>query len=456
MALEDARSENDNESRPTAVVDRRQLLLDAGWELFQNLPLTSIFSGITTAAVAAKAGVTTGSFFHHFPNAAAFADALVLQHAELKTPSLSNFRALTDIGPDEEIDGNTFVHRIANELWQVHLESSSYEADMIRVLTLWTHRSARLSNPVERYEIAGDVVLDVIQTRERIASSTWRELMKRGNFEFISGFTVAEAAMVLTALFDGLAIRHAVDPDAVSNTIYADIAWIITNAITGPRQTTHVPNGHLHPREVHGGTRSNKTNLSPQAQSGARRRSESKVQVLQHCADMFDDGWESVTVTDIAQSAKVSAQTVINVFGNVRMVAATSFAHHLVSISVAASTSAFATPEVELAAILESLAESSSRDPHPARALLSERLILNSRPHIGTQGLNVRMEVPLDRLIVRPLVDLGLSNDDAASTADMLINFVIGRSLGRTSNHLQTAELAIRLIDIPTPQATNA
>ena len=61
---------------PTAQ-DPRARLVQAGLELVDELPLPKVFAGATTAKVAAAAGVTTGSFFHHFASHAEFVDALV-------------------------------------------------------------------------------------------------------------------------------------------------------------------------------------------------------------------------------------------------------------------------------------------------------------------------------------------------------------------------------------------
>ena len=58
---------------PTASPSER--LVAAGLRVLDELPLPKVLAGATTAAVATEAGVTTGSFFHHFATAAAFADA---------------------------------------------------------------------------------------------------------------------------------------------------------------------------------------------------------------------------------------------------------------------------------------------------------------------------------------------------------------------------------------------
>ena len=62
--------------------DPRERLVAAGLRVLDELPLSKAFAGARTAAIAAEAGVTTGSFFHHFANAAEFADALVLSFIE--------------------------------------------------------------------------------------------------------------------------------------------------------------------------------------------------------------------------------------------------------------------------------------------------------------------------------------------------------------------------------------
>ncbi len=62
--------------KPIAEGDPRDRLLRAGLEMVDDLSLSKSFAGVTTAKVAAAAGVTTGSFFHHFDTHAEFVDAL--------------------------------------------------------------------------------------------------------------------------------------------------------------------------------------------------------------------------------------------------------------------------------------------------------------------------------------------------------------------------------------------
>ena len=61
----------------TGTEDPRARLVRAGLEVIDELPLPKVLAGATTAAVAERAGVTTGSFFHHFRSAAEFADAMI-------------------------------------------------------------------------------------------------------------------------------------------------------------------------------------------------------------------------------------------------------------------------------------------------------------------------------------------------------------------------------------------
>ena len=50
----------------------RDDLVRAGVELLDQLPWSGSLAGVTTAAVAEQAGVTTGSFFHHFRNSSRY------------------------------------------------------------------------------------------------------------------------------------------------------------------------------------------------------------------------------------------------------------------------------------------------------------------------------------------------------------------------------------------------
>lgn len=69
--------------------DTRLALLAAGRDLFAKKG----FSGATTAEIAARAGVTEGAFFHHFPNKKAlFASAFELLERELAVRAMAQAR----------------------------------------------------------------------------------------------------------------------------------------------------------------------------------------------------------------------------------------------------------------------------------------------------------------------------------------------------------------------------
>ncbi len=168
---------------------------------------------------------------------------------------------------------------------------------------------------------------------------------------------------------------------------------------------------------------------------------------------MFGPGWEAVSTSQVAARAGVSNQTIVNLFGSPRGVAAATFGRFVGEIRQAgtepsddAGRAAAAGPLERLARTLERLAVAVDADPEAARALLGERLAIGLRHRAQLIDMDIRLEVPLAESIVTRLVQLDLGGEEPLDVATMLINFVIAQALMRPRRHRETAELAMRLV----------
>jgi len=161
---------------------------------------------------------------------------------------------------------------------------------------------------------------------------------------------------------------------------------------------------------------------------------------------LFEDGWEDVPVSDVAEAAGVANQTVINLFGGVQGVAAATFSRHTATIrSVAAGTRELA-PGPSLELVLTRLAECVRIDPEPARALLAERIATSLHQGGELSDMDIRLEVPLADSVVTALSRMVLEPFEIIDIASMLINFVLVQSLSGSSDEAAIAAMAMRLL----------
>ena len=110
----------------------------------------------------------------------------------------------------------------------------------------------------------------------------WNLLLDGIGRTFLDPFDLDRIAVALTALFEGLLARQQVDPDAVDDALFSDVATALAASLTVPLGsrirladladlTELADSGTVD--GIRGAQRGD-PNLSPQARSGARRRRE--------------------------------------------------------------------------------------------------------------------------------------------------------------------------------------
>jgi AcrR family transcriptional regulator len=159
---------------------------------------------------------------------------------------------------------------------------------------------------------------------------------------------------------------------------------------------------------------------------------------------MFGAGWETVPISDVAEAAGVSNQTVINLFRNVRSVAAHTFVRHVAAVT-AVGGGEDAEPVPAVRRVLTRLAAVVATDPEPARALLEERLIASMR-HGAPDEDDIRATVPIMAAVLPHLMRLELHDEAPLELGATLINTTLTLALGGSHPPEQVAELALRLL----------
>jgi AcrR family transcriptional regulator len=441
MPKKSAADRAERERRMLAGLSPRERLVRAALLELADQPLHKSLGGLTTAQVAGRAGVTTGSFFHHFANATEFADAIALSYVEVPSDVGEAIEEINEALQDSDL--LDVMRASLSDSWQI-FHSDDVIGTSFRVqMHLWAHHDQPLATPVEGFETLADIFRHAYRLRQREAADVWARLLERSGRKIVPPFTLDSLAVVLTSLFEGLVIRSAVDSESVTDEMFAEAATALGAALTVPRGSQIRLSDLTRPLRDESG-------LSPQARSGARRRRETRARITDASVDLFDAGWESVSASDVAEAAGVSPQTVINAFRSVRAVAASIFARNVpgirrVSLGDDPSSDGVG-PLGRLEATLLRLAEAVAADPEPARALLGERVEANLHQGGDLSEHDIRLEVPLADSVMRPLSDLDIGDIEPIDVARRLIDFVLVHSLGRPDQAAATAALALRLL----------
>ena len=439
---------------PNRGSSTRDALIRAALELNDDLPLERTFAGVTTASAAQRAGVTTGSFFHHFRNATEFAAALVRSY-DHERPTTA------DIGTQllTSIPGATMSDALATVLanaWQLVSQDPSMRAERRGQMHLFAHHLTELPRPdaggselpaptadgPSAVETIGAVLRGVYRSQIDDMVTIWGDILDVTEMRVDRPFDVRRLAVAVYSLLLGMEILHQLDPDAVDDLLFAET--ITTLATTVSRLDFRAP------RVVVAAELGEDPVASPQARSGARRRHETRIRVVRTVSGMFDDGWDSISATDVAESAKVSTQTVINLFGNVRRVCAATFVRHVPAFEAAIDGSD--DPIVSVRSALLVLARAAAEDPHPARAFLAERVGTRSERGFDLDDDDIRVLVPLGIRLTRPLgaaIGWELTSLALPDLGSTLIDFVLANATPRPGRSEETVELAMRLLPAP-------
>ena len=415
--------------------DTRAELIRAGLDLNDELPLERIFSGVTSAAVAARAGVTTGSFFHHFQNATDFAVALVEAHLQEIDADPTAVDFLVDAVRSGDIARSLSLLLAAD--WHLASTDSGRQARRRSEMHLFAHHRASLPTG----GTIGDVLGESNRRQFDVIASRWQEVLDRTAMRLEDPFDPRRLAVSVSALRLGLEIFHAVDPESVDDRLFADTTATLANAVSridlrASRVIVADELGQI-------------TDASPQARAGARRREETRNRIITATTGMFDDGWNHLSATDIAEASGVSTQTVINLFGHPRMVCAATFVRHLPAFIESIDAAMPDHPEVALREALLHLARSAAADPHPARAFLVERVGIRMERQFDLADDDIRVQVPFGfRLayVVAALTGIDILDPAVADLGATLIDFVLSHAIPRPGRSEEAVELALRLL----------
>lgn len=426
------------ESPLVSSLGSRERLIEAGWRVIDNPELAKVFAAATTALVSKEAGVTTGSFFHHFRNSEEFARAMAHDlAASLASPDIDELTELPQRATTAPaVDLEQLITVGSNFVW-AELFNDPVRMARFRIhIRLWTHHRLQFD---DSHTIA-DLIADGYRRSDEELMAMWAPALESSGMEVADPFTFKQLMVIVTALNEGLTIRATVDPEAVPDgTLGETIRAFINGALRPAGAKVAIKDGSFEVVKSQDGR-------SPQARSGAQRRIETRRRIVAACGDMFGDGWETVSATDIANRAEVSTQTITNLFGSVRAVAAVTFAGQARAMYQNALAGSTLNPVKGLNDSLMDLTVRARIEPEIARALLAERLSAVVRRGGSLGDMDVRLEVPISGAIGLWLARLGVPGDDIIAMSTMLANFILSHAITSTEPADVVVATALRLI----------
>lgn len=376
------------------AADSCKTLITSGVDVLLHLRWQDVQAGISTRSITERAGVTTGSFFHHFRNRAHFAEVLTERFVEMW--STSNDALLADVRSFIGGEDGADVRSVAQADWlKVHQSATS---DLLHLL--WATRREPLSDDTD--VTAGDVLARCYGSLTDAVVPEYERALQVLGREMMPPFDITDFAVAMTAVADGLEMRAGAQPGVVRDRLFADLISVVLVGITRPageraeRIDLAAVEAQLAPRR--------RPATSPVTGDGQKWR-----QIADAAAPLFEHRLVSeVRVADIAEAAGVSSRTVYNQFGAVSAVAAAGWARHYPELE-AISTAPYTTEEGPVARIEQVL----TRFVEMAQANrgitegLAHEVIAETRPEPSAPRLRpVHTTVPLPALLLPHVAEL--------------------------------------------------
>jgi AcrR family transcriptional regulator len=374
--------------------DRRAQLVDAGVMLAVQQRFQDLLASVDTRSITDRAGVTTGSFFHHFGNRAHFAEAVAERFVELWKVSVDQVVADTSALAGGEADGD--VRSVAQADWD-KLETAMTEADLLHLL--WVARDQPLSH--EGGETAGELLDRCYQYLLDAGVPAFETAVAGMGREMMPPFDALDLSLALTALADGIQMRQAVHPQVVRPDLFADLVAGALVALTrpvgergGPMDLADLERQLTAPVQLH------------PASAG---EGETWRQIADAAAPLFvGRPLADVKVADIAEVAGVSSITVYHQFGTVSAVAACGWARlmpELAAISARPLTAAEG-PIVRLEQVLARFIDLGREHRGALEGLVLEILAITGVDAGRPRPRDITEDVPLVDLLAPHLREL--------------------------------------------------
>lgn len=375
------------------ATDRRTQLVDAGIELAMLQRFQDLLASVDTRTLTEAAGVTTGSFFHHFRNRGRFADAVAERFEQLWTEAVEVLVADIESLAEEGGDVRSLVRR---RDWE-KIEAQEVQGYLFHLLWVSRHRPVSEGDR----DRAGDVLRRSYDHLFDAVVPAYRNALAAMGREMLPPFDELDLAVTLNALVDGIQMCHRVHPARVRDDLVSDLVASTFVALTRPRGE-QAPDVDLAALEA---------TLIPRSSRRRRQAVEGETWrlIADSAAPLFDQrAVPEVKVAEVAAAAGMSTSTVYHQFGRVSAVAACGWARHLPELEAIAARPI--TPEegpvVRMEQVLTRYVELGIRHRGALEGLVSEVLADARGGGADPIATRVLATVPLPELLTPHIREL--------------------------------------------------
>lgn len=215
------------------MVPVRERLLDAGIALLFEDGVKVLGRGLNVAEIAARAEVSEKTFFATFGDKGRYLDELLLWCNRTPERASRDMAAVVDQALDDTGgDPRRLLRAVCTRDYR---QVRADPATLMQLATIVLGRGHHGAMRRLRQTYAG---------YDRVAAGAFGPMLARWNVSLRAPFTLEHLAVALTALVEGLALRHLADPDAVPDTLFGDTVVALAGAVLDPEQ------GHGHVDDV--------------------------------------------------------------------------------------------------------------------------------------------------------------------------------------------------------------
>lgn len=398
----------------------RRRIAEAAWTLSERKGVEALLGGVTLRELAAEAGLSPSAVTYHFP-----------------TMSDVGVAMLETLEEDDSALPIELVDELLRTAQNDGLAAATHAAAMVNWFGLTTPGQVSLERRILRAiavaSVDGSVRPIVNAVLERWTESLctiYERTLEASDRQLVEPFTLVEVTETIESMAGGLLHLWMIDPDRIRPDLAADMIVGLLSVVTSPTQS---------PTAL--------AEISATLDPDRFLVDDTEPAIAERAAPLFVDGFQSVTLTQIAAHLEVELDELTSWAGSGRRVAALSFARHVPRIREAIERRPSAGAEVVLADAVYELARVVVSDPHCALALLQERQSAAADP-TGV-GSDVRVLVPLDQVLGEPVHELISVPGEAAANGhvDLMVDTVLG--IGATRPRTPPAEItsvAMRLL----------
>ncbi len=209
--------------RPNPEETRRKLL-EAGMAILEEQPVGNVMSHVKAPVVSARAGLTPGAFYYHWPKQQNFVQDLLeyVLRTEHSRPVDELFARL-----DADVGDAAGLRTLIMDASRANLLDIAKSSRFAVQMAIWARQA---HDPHAR-----ELLKRLYDEFEGQLAISYQRLVDAAGLEVMAPMTISKLTMMITGIGEGLAIRRALDPDGVDEDIFGLAVLALLPAFLRPK-----------------------------------------------------------------------------------------------------------------------------------------------------------------------------------------------------------------------------